>query len=221
MPIWNLIYFQNGVSSVIEYLIFFHDYTIMIIIMIIVVVGYILFISCLSKLYNLIVFEGQELESIWTILPAVFLLFIAFPSLHVLYLIEEFEDYDITIKAMGHQWYWSYEYRDLNVNIFDSYILREEGVNRLLDVSNRLMVPCNTYIRIIISSIDVIHSWTIPSLGVRIDAIPGRLNSLCYEFNRVGIFRGQCSEICGSNHRFIPILIIVVPKFHFLDKWIV
>lgn len=182
-------------------------------------VGYILINSCFNNYYNLKLFQGQELERIWTVIPAVFLLFIAFPSLRLLYLIEEGNDYDITIKVIGHQWYWSYEYRDLGLNLFDSYIVIDKNrVFRLLNVDNLLVIPFNTDIRIIISRLDVIHSWTIPSVGVRVDAIPGRLNQLFIIFNRVGIFRGQCSEICGANHRFIPILIIVVPRIEFIKK---
>lgn len=177
--------------------------------------------ACITKFYNLILFAGQELERIWTILPAVFLLFIAFPSLRLLYLMEEFEDYDITIKVLGHQWYWSYEYRDINYKFFDSYIrTREARLNRLLDVDNYLVLPFDVNVRILASRTDVIHSWTIPSLGVKVDAVPGRLNQLSLIFNRVGLFSGQCSEICGSNHRFIPILVLVIPKLEFLNSWI-
>ena len=220
MPTWGSLYFQNRSSAVIEQLIFFHDHTIIIIIIIIILVGYVLIRSCVNKLYNLGLFEGQEIERIWTVLPAVFLLLIAFPSIRLLYLIEEYEYPEITIKVLGHQWYWSYEYRDLGFNRFDRYISsRKENMFRLLNVDNRLVVPYNTDIRIIVSRIDVIHSWTIPSLGVKVDAIPGRLNQLSFVFNRVGIFVGQCSEICGANHSFIPIIISVIPRLNFLQGW--
>lgn len=189
-------------------------------IIIILIVGYLLFNSCVSKFYNLNLFEGQELERVWTILPCVFLLFIAFPSLRLLYIMEEIEGYEIRIKVLGHQWYWRYEYRDLGMKMFDSYMkLDRESMFRLLNVDNTLVIPYNTNIRIIVSSLDVIHSWTIPSLGVKTDAVPGRLNQLSLLFNRVGLFRGQCSEICGANHRFIPILVNVLPRLDFLIKW--
>lgn len=221
MPVWGFLYFQDGVSYVIEHLIFFHDYTIAIIIIIIFLVGYILVGSYVNKSYNLGLFEGQELEIIWTILPAIFLVFIAFPSLRLLYLIEESELYDITIKLLGRQWYWSYEYRDFDLRVFDSYILNEnERIFRLLYVDNCLVVPENSSIRVIVSGADVIHSWTIPSLGVKADAIPGRLNQLSLNFNRVGLFFGECSEICGANHSFIPIIIMVIPRIDFLKMWI-
>lgn len=221
MPVWAGIYCQNGVSLVMEQLIFFHDHVIIIMIIIIVLVGYILINSCINKYYNLGIFEGQELERIWTVLPGIFLLFIAFPSIRLLYLIEEGEYYDLTIKILGHQWYWSYEYRDLGFKSYDSYIVGEdERVFRLLNVDNCLVLPYKTNVRAIVSRVDVIHSWTIPSLGVKADAIPGRLNQISLIFNRVGTFRGQCSEICGANHRFIPILISVVPQIEFLNNWV-
>lgn len=218
MPVWGSLYFQDRVSSVIEQLIFFHDYTIIIIIIVIFLVGYILLGSCFTRRYNLGLFEGQELEIIWTVLPAVFLVFIAFPSLRLLYLIEESECCDITIKLLGRQWYWSYEYRDFDFKIFDSYISEDiSRIFRMLDVDNCLVVPYNSNIRMIISGADVIHSWTIPSLGVKADAIPGRLNQLLINFNRVGLFYGECSEICGANHSFIPIVIIVLPRNEYLN----
>lgn len=221
MPTWGSFYFQNRSSSIIEQLIFFHDHSIIVIILVIVLVGYILINSYLNKLYNLIIFERQDLEIFWTILPGIFLLFIAFPSIRLLYLIEEYEFPDIRIKVLGHQWYWSYEYRDFCVDIFDSYMVAssDKPLFRLLEVDNLLVIPILTDIRIIISRVDVIHSWTIPSLGIKVDAIPGRLNQLFYTFNRNGIYIGQCSEICGANHRFMPIILIVLPRFEFLNIW--
>lgn len=186
--------------------------------MVMFLVGYILIGSCFNMRYNLGLFEGQELEIIWTVLPAIFLIFIAFPSLRLLYLIEESEMCDITIKLLGRQWYWSYEYSDFEFRIFDSYMSEDNiRVFRILDVDNCLVVPYNSNIRIIVSGADVIHSWTIPALGVKADAIPGRLNQLLINFNRVGLFYGECSEICGANHSFIPIVIMVVPRNEYLD----
>lgn len=217
MSIWGNIYFQNAVSPVMEQLIFFHDYSIIIMIMIILLVGYIIVNSCFNKNYNLGLFEGQELERIWTLLPGIFLLLIAFPSLRLLYLMEDYDDYDLTIKRLGHQWYWTYEYSDLGAKFFDSYIRNNNRLFRLLNVDNCLVLPYNRRIRLITTSVDVIHSWTIPSVGVKVDAIPGRLNQLFLIFNRIGIFTGQCSEICGANHSFIPILIRVIPYMKFLN----
>jgi cytochrome c oxidase subunit 2 len=210
------LYFENRASPIMSQLIFFHDHTIFIIIIIIILVGYILFYACFRKRYNLGLFEGQELERIWTVLPGIFLLILAFPSIRLLYLIEEYEFSEITVKVIGHQWFWSYEYRDFGVDRYDSYMLGEGRLFRLLDVDNCLVLPYNIDVRIIVSSYDVIHSWTLPSVGVKVDAIPGRLNQLSFIFNRVGIFVGQCSEICGANHRFIPIIVSVVPSMNFL-----
>lgn len=220
MSVWGTVYFQNGVSPVMEQMIFFHDHTIIIMIMVIILVGYILVNSWFNKSYNLGLFEGQGLERFWTVLPAIFLIFIAFPSLRLLYLIEEREFYEITVKVIGHQWFWSYEYRDLNLRSFDSYMLMEdERIVRLLNVDNSLILPFRTNVRIIVSREDVIHSWTIPALGVKADAIPGRLNQISLIFNRIGIFSGQCSEICGANHSFMPIMISVIPRLKFLESW--
>lgn len=222
MPTWGSFYFQNRSSPVIEQLIFFHDHTMIVMIIIVVLVGYILINSYVNKAYNLGLFEGQRLERIWTLLPGIFLLLIAFPSVRLLYLIEEFEMSELRIKVIGHQWYWSYEYSDFGLFNFDSYILpsRELRMFRLLEVDNNLVIPRKLDVRMIVSRTDVIHSWTIPSLGVKVDAIPGRLNQLFYLFNRNGVFVGQCSEICGANHRFIPILISVIPQIEFLKIWI-
>nr|QII41603.1 cytochrome c oxidase subunit II [Argyroneta aquatica] len=220
MSTWGSLYFQNSVSPVMEELIFFHDHTMAVMLMITVVVGYLLLNACMNLYFNTNLFEGQELESIWTILPCVFLLFIAFPSLRLLYVMEEMEGYEMSIKVLGHQWYWSYEYSDLGFKMFDSYMLSDNlSMFRLLNVDNSLIVPYKTNIRMIVSSMDVIHSWTIPSLGMKIDAIPGRLNQLSFMFNRVGVFMGQCSEICGANHSFMPILVNVVPRAEFLGMW--
>lgn len=221
MPVWGSLYFQNSSSFIIEQLIFFHDYTMVMMIIVIFLVGYILVISCYRENYNLMLFEGQELEIIWTILPGLFLVFIAFPSLRLLYLMEETDVYDITIKLLGRQWYWSYEYRDFEFKMFDSYMKRDnDTIFRILDVDNCLLVPFITNIRLIVSGVDVIHSWTIPSLGIKVDAIPGRLNQLFLNFRRIGGYFGECSEICGANHRFIPIKMLVVPRNEFLSIWI-
>nr|YP_010318762.1 cytochrome c oxidase subunit II [Asemonea sichuanensis]ULX45811.1 cytochrome c oxidase subunit II [Asemonea sichuanensis] len=219
MPVWGSLYFQNGNSPMMEQLIFFNDHTTVVMIIIMVLVGYMLMNSYINMSYNLIMFEGQELESIWTVLPAIFLMFIAFPSLRLLYLMEESEMYDMTIKIVGHQWYWIYEYSDFYIKMFESYMMSDNMMFRLLDVDNCLFLPCKTNIRMLISGMDVIHSWTIPSLGVKADAIPGRLNQLFFNMNRVGLFFGECSEICGANHSFMPIMIMSVPRKDFLNFW--
>lgn len=167
--------------------------------------------------------ESQPLELFWTIVPAFVLIFIGLPSIRLLYLLDEVYKPSITIKTIGHQWYWSYEYSDFLNLEFDAYIiptneLREKNF-RLLDVDNRTIVPVNTQIRTLITAADVLHSWTVPSLGVKADAVPGRLNQVNFLTNRPGLFFGQCSEICGANHRFIPISIERVPSKIFI-KWV-
>jgi len=182
-----------------------------------------------NKYLNLGLLERQVIECIWTIIPAVILIQIAMPSLLLLYILDESVDTSLTIKVLGHQWYWSYEYRDFwsvlgSTHVeFDSYIVPsnelELSIFRLLDVDNRTLVPYNIHVRILISSADVLHAWTVPSLGVKADAVPGRLNQVKFIGQRPGIFFGQCSEICGANHRFIPIVIEIVRSSSFLN-WI-
>lgn len=176
-----------------------------------------------NKYINRFLLEGQIIELIWTILPAITLIFIALPSLRLLYLLDELNNPLITLKSIGHQWYWSYEYSDFHNIEFDSYIIQPIDLQsfnfRLLDVDNRIILPINNQIRIIVTATDVIHSWTIPSLGVKIDANPGRLNQTNFFINRPGIFYGQCSEICGTNHRFIPIVVERIPIKNFIN-WI-
>ena len=155
-----------------------------------------------------------RLEQIWTFVPTAILLLIAAPSFSLLYSIDALAEPKVTIKAIGHQWYWSYEITDMiserDIN-FDSYMLLESdlprGALRLLEVDNRLLLPVRTDIRIIITSADVIHSWALPALGVKMDACPGRLNQVSLHMNRPGVFYGQCSELCGINHSFMPIVV--------------
>lgn len=159
------------------------------------------------------------IEIIWTIVPALLLLIIAIPSFSLLYAMDEVISPAITIKTLGRQWYWSYEYSDyineINETIaFDSYMIPEDdleiGQLRLLEVDNHLVIPVNTHVRIIISAADVLHSWAVPSLGIKCDAIPGRLNQVSMFVKREGLYYGQCSEICGINHGFMPIVVEVV-----------
>nr|WQF69577.1 cytochrome c oxidase subunit 2 [Pleonosporium sp.] len=163
--------------------------------------------------------HGTIIEIIWTVTPALILLLIAIPSFSLLYAMDEIIAPTITIKTLGHQWYWSYEYSDyLDKNDeslnFDSYMIPEEdlihGQLRLLEVDNRMIVPVNTHIRLIISAADVLHSWAVPSLGIKCDAVPGRLNQTSLFIKREGLYYGQCSEICGINHGFMPIVVEAV-----------
>ncbi len=160
--------------------------------------------------------HGTIIEIVWTITPSLILMIIAIPSFALLYSIDEVLDPVITFKVIGHQWYWSYEYSDFCDKsgegiIFDSYMINDQDLNngqlRLLEVDNRVILPIKTHIRALVTSSDVIHSWAIPSLGIKMDACPGRLNQVSIYLNRKGIFFGQCSEICGIQHAFMPIVI--------------
>nr|YP_009919119.1 cytochrome c oxidase subunit II [Cataclysta lemnata]QMP96712.1 cytochrome c oxidase subunit II [Cataclysta lemnata] len=223
MATWSNLNFQNSNSPLMEQIIFFHDHTLIILLMITILVGYLMINLFFNKFINRFLMEGQMIELIWTIIPAITLIFIALPSLRLLYLLDELNNPLITLKTIGHQWYWSYEYSDFNNIEFNSYMLpSNEMINnnfRLLDVDNRIILPMNNQIRILITATDVIHSWTIPSLGVKVDANPGRLNQTNFFMNRPGIFFGQCSEICGANHSFMPIVIESISIKNFIN-WI-
>nr|AII02252.1 cytochrome c oxidase subunit II [Endrosis sarcitrella] len=223
MATWSNLNLQNGNSPLMEQIIFFHDHTLIILIMITILVGYLMLSLFFNKYINRFLLEGQLIELIWTILPAITLIFIALPSLRLLYLLDELNNPLITLKSIGHQWYWSYEYSDFNNIEFDSYMIPSNDLNpnnfRLLDVDNRIILPMNNQIRIMVTATDVIHSWTIPSLGIKIDANPGRLNQTNFFINRPGIFYGQCSEICGANHSFMPIVIESISFKNFIN-WI-
>nr|QIC20362.1 cytochrome c oxidase subunit II [Oreogeton sp. DY-2020] len=214
---------QDSASPLMEQLIFFHDHAMLILIMITILVSYLMMMMFFNSYTNRYLLHGQTIEMIWTILPAIVLLFIALPSLRLLYLLDEINEPMITLKSIGHQWYWSYEYSDFMNIEFDSYMIPTNELPsngfRLLDVDNRITLPMNSQIRILVTAADVIHSWTIPALGVKIDGTPGRLNQTNFLINRPGLFFGQCSEICGANHSFMPIVIESVPVKNFI-KWI-
>ena len=227
---WGQFGLQDANSPIIEELIFLHDFINLILIFIISFVRYIIISILLNNYININLLESQIIECIWTIIPAVILIQIAIPSLLLLYILDESVDSSLTLKVLGHQWYWSYEYTDFwsvsnNTQIeFDSYIVPtndlERRIFRLLDVDNRTVVPFNVHVRMLISSADVLHAWTVPSLGVKADAVPGRLNQVKFVSQRPGIFFGQCSEICGANHRFMPIVIEIINSNSFLN-WVV
>nr|YP_009170601.1 cytochrome c oxidase subunit 2 [Chionoloma tenuirostre]ALF06915.1 cytochrome c oxidase subunit 2 [Chionoloma tenuirostre]BDW36468.1 cytochrome c oxidase subunit 2 [Hyophila propagulifera] len=172
--------------------------------------------------------HGTTIEIIWTIFPSIILMFIAIPSFALLYSMDEVVDPTITIKAIGHQRYWTYEYSDYNSSdeqslTFDSYMIPEDdlelGQLRLLEVDNRVVVPAKTHLRMIITSADVLHSWAVPSLGVKCDAVPGRLNQTSIFIKREGVYYGQCSELCGTNHAFMPIVVEAVSSDDYVS-WV-
>nr|YP_010029658.1 cytochrome c oxidase subunit II [Pimelocerus perforatus]QOU11164.1 cytochrome c oxidase subunit II [Pimelocerus perforatus] len=223
MATWKTILLQDSASPLMEQLMFFHDHTLTILLIITILVGQMLISMLFNKFTHRYLLQGQLIEMIWTILPALILIVIALPSLRLLYILDEIHNPMITVKAIGHQWYWSYEYSDYKNLEFNSYMIPTSELKpfnfRLLDVDNHMVIPFNTQVRIIVTSTDVIHSWTIPSLGVKIDGTPGRLNQSNFNINRAGLLYGQCSEICGANHSFMPIVIESISHQCFLD-WI-
>nr|APX40735.1 cytochrome c oxidase subunit 2 [Smaragdina reyi] len=223
MATWKTLLLQDSASPLMEQLSFFHDHALMILVIITVLVGQLMLNLFFNKFSHRYLLEGQLIEIIWTILPAVILVFIAIPSLKLIYILDEINNPTITLKTIGHQWYWSYEYSDFKNIEFDSYMIPVSEMKnfnfRLLDVDNRTPIPFNTQVRIMITAADVIHSWTIPSLGVKVDATPGRLNQASFLISRSGLFYGQCSEICGANHSFMPIVLESISPKKFI-KWI-
>nr|QXJ42325.1 cytochrome c oxidase subunit II [Sepiadarium kochi] len=223
MTHWGQLGFQDACSPLMEQMIFFHDHAMFAIMVVLTMVIYMSIILMSNKFSCLNITESQKIETIWTIAPSLILLLLALPSLHLLYLLDETNNPLITIKTLGHQWYWSYEYSDfLNIE-FDSYMIPSLELNlgefRLLETDHHLILPMKANTRIIVSSADVIHSWTVPSMGVKVDAVPGRLNQLMLYPNRSGIYYGQCSEICGANHSFMPITLEIV-NMHYFIKWL-
>nr|ASL05708.1 cytochrome c oxidase subunit II [Monochamus sartor urussovii]UZT27194.1 cytochrome c oxidase subunit II [Monochamus sartor urussovii] len=223
MATWKTLLLQDSASPLMEQLAYFHNHTLMILVIITVLVGQLMISLFFNKLSYRFLLEGQVIEIVWTILPAVTLIFIALPSLKLLYILDEVNNPLLTVKSIGHQWYWSYEYSDFKSIEFDSYMVPVDSMKpfnfRLLDVDNRLILPFQTQIRLLVTAADVIHSWTIPSLGVKIDATPGRLNQVSFALSRTGLFYGQCSEICGANHSFMPIVVeSISPKYFY--KWV-
>ena len=235
--------FQIPASPVMEGIINFHHDLFFFLTAILFFVFY-LFARCLI-LFNkdvnakpIIVTHAPLLEIIWTLIPALILVFVAIPSFSLLYSMDEIIEPLLTIKVIGHQWYWSYEFLDPNILFklyyesldidakpikefkplevtcnFDSYMLTEDQFSkenslRLLEVDNKLYLPVETNVRLLITSADVLHSWTVPALGVKLDACPGRLNQTSLYIKRPGTFYGQCSEICGVNHGFMPIAVV-------------
>nr|QXT44624.1 cytochrome c oxidase subunit 2 [Anoplotermes sp. J01] len=223
MTTWLNLTLQDSASPIMEQLIYFHDHALMIMLMIITTVFYTMISIIQNKQTSRFMLEGQMIETVWTIAPAIILVFIAMPSLRLLYLMDEIHNPVLTLKTVGHQWYWSYEYSDFTKLEFDSYMVQQEDLQmdtfRLLDTDNRVVLPMNSPIRMIVTAADVLHSWTVPSLGVKSDATPGRLNQVSFSINRPGILYGQCSEICGANHSFMPITIESVSTNQFIN-WV-
>ena len=164
------------------------------------------------------------LETLWTAIPVVILIFMAIPSFKLVYQQDVTPEYDMTIKVIGHQWYWEYQYPDQENLSFESYMIQDEDLKpdqpRLISVDNRLVLPTNKVIQVLVTGGDVLHSFAMPSLGVKKDAIPGRLNETWMKIDKPGIYRGQCSEICGTGHGYMPIVIEAVSEDKFAS-WVI
>lgn len=221
MIFWGQLGLQEGVTIIIELLNYFHDYIIAILCLILSFVTYIFFYVILNSKLDKYTIDSHILETVWTIVPIIILIFIAFPSLYLLYLIEDVDNPTLSVKVVGHQWYWEYQYFNSWLNhSFDSYIVYEKSrfpLFHALDVDNRLVLPVRVNILFLVTSSDVLHSWTVPSLGIKTDAIPGRLNFLHRNVSSTGVYYGQCSEICGSNHSFMPIVLEYIKMRDYLD----
>ena len=216
MSVWGQLGFQEGIRVIIELINYFHDYIIIMLIIILVFVSYVFCFIIYNKRINKYIVDSHLLETIWTIIPMVILCFMAFPSLYLLYLIEDVSSPSLTVKVVGHQWYWEYQYSNSWFSVgFDSYIIYDSSSYNLyhsLDVDNRLVLPTSVSLIFFVTSADVIHSWTVPVLGIKVDAIPGRLNSLITLTSFSGVYYGQCREICGSNHSYMPIVLEFIPS---------
>lgn len=166
--------------------------------------------------------HNTTLEVLWTVIPIVILVVIAVPSFRLLYAQYDVPKPDLTIKAIGHQWYWSYEYPDNDDLSFDSVMLEDDELKpsqpRLLSVDNEVVVPVNKNVLVLVTADDVIHNWTVPSFGSKVDAVPGRVTSTFFNARKTGVYYGQCSELCGIKHAFMPIAVRVVEQDVF-EKW--
>jgi cytochrome c oxidase subunit 2 len=225
---------QDPATPSIEGMIYFHNYLVIFQIFIgvfvlwVLVIALIRFERSIHSISNTFT-HSSLLEILWTIFPAFLLVAIAIPSFALLYSLDELIDPSVTLKVVGHQWYWSYEYSDYatlpggDTLNFDSYMKSTDdlvkGSFRLLEVDNRIVLPINTHIRVLVTSADVLHSWAVPSFGIKIDACPGRLSQGSLFIKREGVYYGQCSEICGVNHAFMPIVVSGVSVDSFTN-WI-
>ena len=231
--IWQT-YFSEPASVIMEGIIIFNKHLLFLLVVIVIFVAWLLFFAILyfiefkNKFSSKFV-HSTILEIVWTSIPALILLMLATPSFTLLYAMDEIAEPELSLKILGHQWFWSYEISDFNScqktnqNLkFICYMMVLEGLPknklgyfRLLETNKRIILPTNTHLRILVSAVDVLHSWTIPSFGLKIDACPGRLNQVNLFIKRIGVFFGQCSEICGVNHGFMPIVVITLPTLQF------
>jgi len=223
------VYLQPAATEVMKDITQLHDFMMYIVTGVVIVVLVLLSYTCYRFYYKRNPIPAKFthnvlIEVVWTIIPVIILCAIAVPSYKLLQKEEEIPVADMTVKVAGYQWYWKYEYPDNGGFNFDSYMLDpttlKPGQKRLLDVDNELVIPQSTTVRFLITGADVIHSFTVPSFGFKIDAVPGRINETYVKVDKIGTYYGQCSELCGVNHGFMPIAIRVVSKEDFA-KWVV
>lgn len=219
--------FQDAASPVMEGIVGMHN------LLLLIITGVAILVALLMT-YVVIRFRASRnpipstkshntlLEIVWTLIPACILIVIGVPSIKLLFKIDKIENAQMTLKATGHTWYWSYDYPEKNIS-FDSYMIKDAdlkpGQLRLLEVDNRVIVPVNTTVRVLVTSTDVLHSFAVPSLGIKKDAVPGRLNETWFKIAKEGVYYGQCSELCGTGHGFMPIAIEVVSQEKY-DAWL-
>lgn len=234
---WQM-YFQDPATVSMEGILSFNNHLSFLLIVIIMFVGWVLFFTIYfftewNNKYSSKFVHSKELEIVWTSIPALILLLLSIPSFTLLYSMDEAVTPDLSLKILGHQWFWSYEMSDFKICSLDQsrtlkyscYMMVLDALPgksysndpyfRLLDTNKRLVLPIETHIRLLVSAADVLHSWTVPSFGLKVDACPGRLNQVNLFIKRGGLFFGQCSEICGVNHGFMPIAVIALPTFSF------
>ena len=220
--------FQEAASSTMRDIVNFHDKLLLpIIIAISVFVLFLMVYACIrfrasanpvpsKRTHNVAV------EVLWTLIPCLILIVMAVPSFKILYSQDAIPKADVTVKAIGYQWYWGYEYPDENI-IFDSYMIEDKDLKanqpRLLAVDNEVVVPVNKVVKVLITANDVLHAWALPSFGVKRDAVPGRINETWFKAEKVGTYYGQCSELCGIKHAFMPITVNVVSEDEY-NKWL-
>ena len=203
---WNGCLLQTPNNTITIILNIFHDFIMILLLSTLILVFLTLLTSMYFKNLSNYFTENEELENLWTLGPFFLLIGIIYPSLRCLFIIESNFFCSLSVRVTAHQWYWSYNYLNFFDWRFDSYISRRNFL-RLLDVDNRLTLPSNLRVRCFITSRDVLHSWALPSLGLKSDAIPGRISQVIVHRNRTGVILGQCSEICGAYHSFIPIVL--------------
>nr|AMF83618.1 cytochrome c oxidase subunit II [Selaroides leptolepis] len=215
----SLLAFQVAASPLMAELLHFRDHVLMFVFLISTLVRYIMVAMVTAKFRDKLIVDSLENEIMWTIHPVVILIVIGLPSLRILYVMHEIYDPHLTIQAIGHRWFWSYEYTVYHDLGFDSYMIPTQDLSpgqfRLLEVDQRLVIAINSPLRVLISADDVLHSSAVPGLAVKVDAVRGRLYQTTFIVHRAGVYYAQCCEFCGGNHRFMAFVVVAGPLEHF------